>query len=135
EENLGKLSLDFLIDYWYLSILFILLAVLLYIITFKPLKQFKPITSYKHYIYQCIAFIFIIGLCVIGVRGGWRHSTRPLTMSNAGDYVNKPEDMALVVNTPFTILKTLKRSGYKPVQYFSEAELNQKYLPIQQKAP
>ncbi|RZK49368.1 MAG: alkaline phosphatase family protein [Pedobacter sp.] len=135
EENLGKLSLDFLIDYWYLSILFIFFAVLLYVITFKPLKQFKSITSYKHYIYQSIAFIFIIGLCVVGVRGGWRHSTRPLTMSNAGDYVNKPEDMALVVNTPFTILKTLKRSGYKPVQYFSEAELNQKYLPIQQKAP
>ncbi len=131
EENLGRLSIDFLLDYWYISLIFLVFVFVFYKFTFSTQLQINAPKSPLNYSLRAVAFVLIIGLCIIGIRGGWRHSTRPLTMSNAGDYVKKPEDMALVINTPFSILKTLKRSGYKAVNYYTPEELIQLYHPLQ----
>src|SRR5690606_37097762 len=105
EENILKLIFDFLIDYWYILILFVVLIwILLYSyswITIKPAKM-----TWKYYVVQFICLLFSAALFIGGVRGGWAHSTRPITLSNAGDYVNSPEEMNIVLNTPFSIIKT-----------------------------
>jgi len=130
EENKFKLALDFLWDYWYLLILFLislyLLSWLYNRVSIKPPKNF----NYVKYISHSLAFIFIIGLTIIGIRGGWRHSTRPITLSNAGLYVDKPEEMYIVLNTPFSIIRTIGSVQLKPVHYFNEKELESIYNPI-----
>jgi len=130
EENKVKLALDFLWDYWYLLILF---SISLYLLSWlynrvgiKPAKNF----NYVKYISHSLAFILIIGLTIIGIRGGWRHSTRPITLSNAGLYVDKPEEMYIVLNTPFSIIRTIGSVQLKPVHYFNEKELESIYNPI-----
>lgn len=138
EQNKFKLSIDFLGDYWYLILLligFIYLFIKLY--QFVNLKK-APRFTWKIYIGQTIILVAIIGLCIIGMRGGWRHSTRPITMSNAGDFVKSPSDMALVLNTPFTIMKTLKATTLKPINYYNNQTLDSLYNPIhlpESKAP
>lgn len=138
EQNKLKLTLDFLIDYWYLLLIliaFIYVFIKLYdIIRLKEAPKFSWLILLTH----TLTLVLIAGLTVIGMRGGWRHSTRPITMSNAGDFVKSPGDMSLVLNTPFTIIKTLKANNLKPVNYFDEATLNSIYNPIHQpqnKAP
>ncbi|NGM74809.1 LTA synthase family protein [Sphingobacterium sp. SGL-16] len=132
EENLLKLTIDFLIGYWYLLVLFVLLVWLLA----KAYDRIKLVRTDKinwlFYTVQFASFLFIIFLFIGGVRGGWAHSTRPITLSNAGDYVKNPEEMNIVLNTPFSILKTLKAVSLKEVNYFSEEELNAKYTVIHQ---
>lgn len=132
EQNKLKLTIDFLEDYWFLLlilILFIYLFIKLYYLV-RLQKTFK--FTWKTYVIQTIALVLIAGLCVIGMRGGWRHSTRPITLSNAGDFVKSPNDMALVLNTPFSIMKTLKATALKPVHYFNDRQLDSLYNPIHQ---
>ncbi|MDQ7949491.1 MAG: sulfatase-like hydrolase/transferase [Pedobacter sp.] len=135
EQNKAKLAIDFMLDYWYL-----LLILVAFIYIFIKLYQIvsldkAPRFTWKTYVAQSFGFVLIMGLCVVGMRGGWRHSTRPITLSNAGDYVKAPGDMALVLNTPFTIMKTLKAANLKPIHYFSEQELARLYNPIHSPKP
>lgn len=134
EQNKMKLLVDFLVDYWYLLLLF---AGFMWLFTklydFVKVRK-MPTFTWKTYLSHTLLLVLFSGLAVIGIRGGWRHSTRPITMSNAGDYVKSPDDMALVLNTPFTILKTLKRTDLKPVHDFSGKELRLIYDPVHQPA-
>jgi phosphoglycerol transferase MdoB-like AlkP superfamily enzyme len=138
ETNLAKLSVDFLVDYWYLLLAFVAFVYVFSKLAFPfEIKKIKPFT-WKNYIGQTLAFLLIAFLVVGGIRGDWKHSTRPITLSNAGDYVKSPADIALVLNTPFSMLKTLKSPVIKPVNYFTEKELETIYTPIhlpQNKAP
>ena len=130
EENIGKLILDFLWGYWYLLILFALFVFFL-VKTYDYLKLVKVSKfSWTFYLIQFLSFLFVIFLFVGGVRGGWAHSTRPITLSNAGDYVKNPEEMNIVLNTPFSILKTLKAIALKEEHYYSKAELDSIYPVI-----
>ncbi len=130
EQNKFKLLTDFLVDYWYILFLFIG-----FIYLFIKLNQFikieqAPKFTWKIYLMQTLTLVLIAGLVVIGMRGGWRHSTRPITLSNAGDFVKSPEDMSLVLNTPFTILKTLKAANLKIINYYDQQTLDSLYNPI-----
>jgi phosphoglycerol transferase MdoB-like AlkP superfamily enzyme len=52
-------------------------------------------------------------------------------MSNAGAYVKNTNEMAIVLNTPFTLIHSFEIRGYKRVNYFSsEEELNSVYSPV-----
>src|SRR5690606_25507832 len=121
-----KLIFDFLIDYWYILILFVVLIWILLKsyswITIKPAKM-----TWKYYVVQFICLLFSAALFIGGVRGGWAHSTRPITLSNAGDYVNSPEEMNIVLNTPFSIIKTLKAISLQEKSFFNDDELNAIY--------
>ncbi|WP_293939662.1 LTA synthase family protein [Sphingobacterium sp. UBA5996] len=130
ESNLMKLAFDFCLDYWYLIVL---LALIVYgLMRSYQLIQLEKIKKYnwKSFLIQVPLFLLTAFLFIGGVRGGWAHSTRPITLSNAGDYVETPEEMNIVLNTPFSILKTLKAVNLKPVHYYSDQELEQLYNPI-----
>ena len=132
EENLVKLSGDFLLEYWYLLLFFILLCWFI-------VKVYDAITitgpkavNWRFYLVQTFSILVIAFLFVGGVRGGWAHSTRPITLSNAGDYVKNPDEMSIVLNTPFSILKTLKAVNLEEVDYFAPEELESIYPVIHQ---
>lgn len=132
EENLGRLAFDFVWGYWGLVLLFIALvfavrAVAHVIAIYRPQKLSLPFYVAHTGLFLLIAFLFIGG-----VRGGWAHSTRPITLSNAGDYVQNPEEMSVVLNTPFSILKTLKAVQLEEVHYYTDAELETLYPVIHQ---
>lgn len=130
EQNKLKLGLDFLLGYWYLLILF---AFFIWFLNWLYNRvEVKKTTNFKalHYLSHSLVLVLIVGLFVVGVRGGWRHSTRPITLSNAGEFVDSPDEMSIVLNTPFSIIRTLGSVSLKPKNYFSETELNAIYNPI-----
>lgn len=132
EENLLKLFLDFGLEYWYLILVFALIVWLL--IKLYDLVRVEPPVAFnwKFYSVQLVLLLTVAFLFVGGVRGGWAHSTRPITLSNAGDYVKSPEEMNIVLNTPFSILKTLKAVSLKEEHFFSDEELNKMYPVVHQ---
>jgi phosphoglycerol transferase MdoB-like AlkP superfamily enzyme len=130
EENILKLFLDFGLEYWYLILLF-------GVIVWGIIKLYdlicveRPVViNWKFYSVHLGMLLLVAFLFVGGVRGGWAHSTRPITLSNAGDYVKSPEEMNIVLNTPFSILKTLKAVTLKEQHFYSEEELNKIYPVI-----
>lgn len=130
EQNKLKLFMDFLADYWYLFLLYALF-IWIFIWLYQLVKVKKP-TVYKWPAYALhTVLLFAIALvCLTGVRGGWGFGTRPITLSNAGEFVDTPDQMSLVLNTPFCIFRTLKASKLKPVNYYDEQTLNALYNPV-----
>lgn len=129
ESNLLTIGGDFLLDYWYLVAGFTALIWLLKWL-YERVELIVPRTfSMKQVAVQTILMLAITTLVVIGIRGGWKHSTRPVTLSNAGEFVERPEEMYVVLNTPFSIIRTIGSVPLKEVNYFSEDALNRIYHP------
>jgi phosphoglycerol transferase MdoB-like AlkP superfamily enzyme len=132
EENLGALWSRFIIDYWQATLFWVALMVLL--VWFYGRLKPKPIKFSSGWYYGFVGLLFLTvfsGFTVVGMRGGWRHSTRPINISNAGRYVSSPEEVAVVLNTPFSIIRTLGKKVFNPVHYFEDpAELHSLYSPV-----
>ncbi|MBS1558668.1 MAG: LTA synthase family protein [Bacteroidetes bacterium] len=131
EENLGRLSLRFLWDYWYTALFWIFLVALLYL-GYSRIKFTGPQLKNKFSFYGSglLAMLLSIYLFVGGARGGFRGSTRPITLSNAAAYAETPNEIALVLNTPFALMRTAKANVIKKVNYFSDTEVEKIFNPI-----
>lgn len=128
----SSLIIRFFYDFWFIPFILVILLVLLSILysLVKP-RPFKIRHRYVYFFSGISAIIIVLGLSIIGMRGGWRHSTRPITMNNAGAFVSSPEEMALVQNTPFCIFRTWGKKAFEHKSYFSsEEELNRIYTPV-----
>ncbi|MCO5236121.1 MAG: sulfatase-like hydrolase/transferase [Chitinophagaceae bacterium] len=130
ETNKTNLLGRFLLDYWYIALVFILLLVLLYWLYNRVKIPAKPDKSRLFYLHAGMILCVTIALAVGGIRGDFKHSTRPITISNAGEFVKRPNEVYLVLNTPFCMVRTWNVSRLKEVHYFDEQELNAIYTPI-----
>jgi phosphoglycerol transferase MdoB-like AlkP superfamily enzyme len=99
----------FLVDYWYLWCFFILAIFILWITynTSYKLIRFQKI-SWRSYTLSVILFFGTVAVFVVGARGGFQ--LKPLNIIHASEMAS-PENAPFVLNTPFTIIKTIgKRS-------------------------
>ena len=130
EINKSKLLFRFLVDYWYMIIVFVLLLGLMYWMYSRlPIKPIKDKSRY-FYLHAVAMLLLTATLAVGGIRGDFKHSTRPITISNAGEYVRRSNEVYLVLNTPFCMVRTWNVSRLKEVDFYSDRELNQVYTPI-----
>ena len=132
EKNGAGLIFNFLIDYWYAVIFWILLMVVL-VRMFNSIKVEGPQLKNKivFYVSGVLVLPVLIYLFIGGVRGGFAHSTRPITISNAGEYASTPKDINLVLNTPFAFMRTARANVIEKVNYFpSDEALSKVYTPL-----
>ncbi len=132
EQNGLKLFFAFLIDYWYLFIFYIgLLGFMIW--AYSKIKLQKTILR-NNFIYYPLALammLLVSYFSIAGMRGGFKHSTRPITLSNAGEFVDDPGEISIVINTPFAMIRTIKTIVLKKVSYFAhQDQLNAIYNPI-----
>lgn len=59
---------------------------------------------------------------VASIRGGFDRTTRPITLSNANQYVNRPIEAAAVLNTPFSIIRSIGKPAFTSPGYMTDAE-------------
>lgn len=134
ENEVNKLgfAFQFLVDYWYAFLVWLLLIwLMVWLYRFIIVKGPMIKNPYLFYAGGLVMMGLIVGLFIVGVRGGFRHSTRPITLSNAGEYVARPEQISLVLNTPFSIIRTWGKTKIKKETFFSsEEELSTIYTPI-----
>lgn len=97
----------------------------------KPQPALKTF-GWRYWGLSILIMALVGGLSVGGMRGGFRHSTRPINISNAAKYVERPEQVAIVLNTPFSIFRTLGKTAFKPVHFFEDQELSKIYSPVYQ---
>ncbi|MDE6811971.1 MAG: hypothetical protein K2J15_06425, partial [Muribaculaceae bacterium] len=79
-----------------------------------------------------IAFAEGVLLLCLAPIGGWQHrDIRPIALSNANAYARHPSDVALILNTPFTLIRTLNDNPFPVPDYFSDPEeMESVYSPI-----
>ena len=133
EGNLGSIFVTELVHHWYFVLLFAVVTVLLwrlYAVPNKKLEQSRQ-PSMAYYLVQSAALLLAIPLSVAGIRGGFTTAVRPITISNANQYASRPTDAALVLNTPFSLIRTIGKNVFSVPHYYDTPEqLDAVYSPI-----
>jgi hypothetical protein len=102
ETNYLQLLYHFSIDYFYIGLIFISLILILLILTKKQKISAPKLKGCPYFALNTTIMFLLITLTVIGVRGGLPPKQDfPLNPSDAGQYVQHPNDIAIVLNTPF----------------------------------
>ncbi len=130
ESNMGKMFFRFLFDYWPAT-LFTLFLMFLMVYLYNKIKPKQPDTR-KGVAYYAVNVLFIpiaLTLVIGAARGGYKHSTRPITISNAARYVDTPRDVAIVLNTPFSIFRTYGKKSLVRHNFFNDDDLKKLYDP------
>jgi len=122
EGNLGSIIGTEFIHHWYLVLLFVVMMILLWRLYAMPRKQ-HPV--------NLASLILIVPLSIAGMRGGFTTAVRPITISNANQYAQRPTDAALVLNTPFSLIRTIGKNVFVVPKYFSsKEEMEAVYSPL-----
>lgn len=118
--------------YWYLFIIAAVFAMVLWMGFTTPvkenIKERKYIAAYyvKHFVLLVLAIFLTIG----GMRGGFTMAVRPITMSNANQYVENAVDAGIVLNTPFSIMRTIGKKPFTEKNYMTMQEAERLYSPL-----
>ena len=133
ETNGVALLFSFLKDYWHVLFLFLILSwfwIYLYKkVTVQPEKITKKL---GYFITSILAFLIFGTLIVGGIRGDFKHSTRPITLVDANKHVNKSVQAAMVLNTPFTLIRTINKNYFRHKNDFTKNEITKLIKPIKQ---
>ena len=130
EQNKGGLLVTFIVDYWHVFVLF-------FALTFLWVRLYKKVTIYNKnypnkitYVSSSLIMFVLIGILTVGgIRGDFKHSTRPINLVDAGRYVNKIEQADLVLNTPFAIIRTIGKNYFKKSNSIDAKIIEETYFP------
>lgn len=128
DDKLGSIvALEFL-RHWYLVLLFVVLMLLLWRCYMVPTPRTQP--RKRYYIIQTLSLLVAAFLCWAGMRGGF-WDNRPIKISTANQFIIRPNDASLILNTPFSLLRTIgKHTYHNPCYYQDPQELDAIYSPI-----
>ncbi len=121
-DDLKNVLPKIITDFWFVFLLFAVLVFLMNYLYKKTSFQLKKDilenqNARPYWLVQIAFTILFAGVFVVGVRGGLQ--LRPLSILSASDGIS-PKNVTLVLNTPFTVLQTLEKSGLKEVHYFND---------------
>ncbi len=122
----------YLCSYWYLLLVLVILTIFSVLIYKKV--SLKLVNSSRNNLGDSVAgfsirLAFSIALIIIGARGGLQ--LKPISMQSAAGLVD-PGAVPMVLNTPFTILKSVRDEPIPSIQYLSEKEALALFNPHQQ---
>lgn len=127
---LGIIGVE-LLNHWYLTLLAVVLIYGLIKLYRTPFGHFGKTNLWIYYGVQLSCLIVVLPFCIFGMRGGIGAAVRPITISNANQYVNRPIETALVLNTPFAVIRTFGKKPFVVPSYFKdEAEMDSVYTPV-----
>ncbi len=131
EDNLTHVIGTEILNHWYLVLLGIGMLILL-IWLYRTPRTYHPKgrEAIYYYVRQTVSLLLFAPLAVCGMRGGFTKAVRPITLSNAHQYVNRPSEAAVILNTPFSLIRTIGKGKSIVPAYFGSDELDNLYNPI-----
>lgn len=131
EDNMVTIVWNELLHSWLLLILFVVLVWVLWRLYLKPRDTVRGWRSWLLSV-VCLA---LVALCAVGsIRGGLDRTTRPITLSNANQYVNRPIEAAAVLNTPFSIIRSIGKPVFTDPAYMTADEAAAIFTPVHEPA-
>ena len=132
--DFNKLLPQFLKDFWYILIVFTAYILLMVIIVSRfrvgSTGQKLKGGNFSYYLVNVFMALVFAGLSVIGIRGGMQ--LRPVNVVTAAMYTTA-RNVPLVLNTPFSILRTWNNEKLSTVRWYkTEADLEKVYTPEHQ---
>ena len=131
EGNLGSIFFVEVGRHWYLVLLGVaLLAAMLWLYVRPDGQVRRPL--WRYYLVQSLALAAAVPLSIGAMRGGFTTAIRPITISNANQYVDAPSQTAIVLNTPFSLIRTAGKKPFADPHYMADADMQRLYSPLHQ---
>jgi phosphoglycerol transferase MdoB-like AlkP superfamily enzyme len=121
----------FILDFWYIAVIWISLIIILVVVSskFKVNKQYAYQNTISYLIGQWFLVFIWAGIALLCMRGGFQ--LRPISPITASS-VSSPEFAPIVLNSPFTLIKSVGETGLQKEDYFTDEKLNRIFNPEQQ---
>lgn len=119
---------------WYLVLLAAVLTWALWKL-FRAPRTPRTSALLPYYVVNVLLIVGMAPLFVFGMRGGATHATRPITISNANQYVDFPAETGIVLNTPFSVIRTFNKRPFVSVQYMGSDEAERLFSPVHRAVP
>ena len=131
EGNMLTIIFNEALPYWYLFIIAAGVAWVLWrCFRIPDIERMRRRSHAGYYLSQTASLVVAAGLTIGGMRGGFTTAVRPITISNANQYVNRAIDAGIVLNTPFSIMRTIGKKPFVEVEYMTEREAEKLYSPL-----
>ncbi|AZA99925.1 LTA synthase family protein [Chryseobacterium joostei] len=103
----------------------------LWIFLYKRVKveDTKPARLLPYFLYSIVTLCITAVLVVGGIRGDFKHSTRPINMVDATRFVTNPLQGNLVLNSTFSFFRTLNTNNFKEVHFVDERYIEDNVQP------
>ncbi len=129
EGNIASILMTEFAHHWYLVLAFVLLVFLLWRCYTKPRLEVYRF-GHHYYISQLVALLVMIPLAIVGIRGSVTAGTRPITISNANEFVNRPVEASVVLNTPFSMIRSIGKKVFVTPDYMPGDQMEATYSPL-----
>ena len=129
EGNITSIILTEFLRHWYLVLAFVAMVFILWRCYTRPRLEVYRF-GHHYYISQLIALVVMIPLTIVGIRGSVTAGTRPITISNANQYVNRPVESSVVLNTPFSMIRSIGKKPFVTPDYMPRNQMEAIYTPI-----
>ena len=129
EGNITSIILTEFVNHWYLVLAFVAMVFILWRCYTKPRLEVYRFGSH-YYLSQLIALLVMIPLAIVGIRGSVTAGTRPMTISNANQFVNRPVEASVVLNTPFSMIRSVGKKAFVTPDYMPTGQMETTYSPI-----
>jgi phosphoglycerol transferase MdoB-like AlkP superfamily enzyme len=130
ENNIGKVFLNAVLQNPLVLISFILIL-FVWIFLYKRIKveEDRPTNLIAYFISSIVTLCITATLVVGGIRGDFKHSTRPINLVDANKHVSNPLQGNLVLNSVFSFFRTLNTNNFKLVHFVDDRFINQEIKP------
>jgi len=133
ESNFAGIIGVELLHHWYLVLAGAAMIAALWLL-YKPLDTQLPperkAQPVRYTLLSSLSLLLYLPLAVIGMRGGASTAVRPITISNANQYVNTPGEAAIVLNTPFSLIRTAGKTTFSDPAWYTPGQLDTIYSPL-----
>jgi phosphoglycerol transferase MdoB-like AlkP superfamily enzyme len=132
-NDVSSLLPRFIYDFWYILVICLSLIAILVLVSsrLKVNKQFAYQNTLSYFVGQCGVAILWLGLAILFMRGGFQPI--PINTRNAANDIS-PELAPIILNTPFTLIKSVQGTGLSVEKYYTDEKVNQIFNP-EQKLP
>ncbi|WP_143884715.1 LTA synthase family protein [Chryseobacterium binzhouense] len=112
-------------------IIWFVILMFLWIFLYKKFKisEQKPVKLVPYFVWSvvtlCISAVLIVG----GIRGDFKHSTRPINLVDANKFVKNPLQGNIVLNSTFSFFRTLGSNNFKEVHFVDQQFIDENINP------
>lgn len=131
EDNLGRIFGIEVIHHWYLVLLAVALIWCLCKL-YRPSVLTYNLRSPFKWAFNLVGIGVMVVLSIWGMRGAtFFTSTRPIALNNAHQFASRPSEANIVLNTPFSLIRTInKRPPQLPFYFPTSEALDAEYTPL-----
>lgn len=110
---------------WYV----VLMIIWVFLYKKVKIRDEKPANLLPYFLYSVLTLCITTVLVVGGIRGDFKHSTRPINMVDATRFVTNPLQGNMVLNSTFSFFRTLNTNNFKEVHFVDEKYITEYVQP------